>query len=70
MTEKLLTPDAVAKMLEVSPATVRIWLRNGTLRGLKVGAGRLWRISEGSVEEFLYRDQNLKPENNNNRAGE
>jgi excisionase family DNA binding protein len=55
MTEKLLSPDSVAKLLDVSPATVRIWLRNGTLKGLKVGAGRLWRVSETDIEEFLSR---------------
>jgi excisionase family DNA binding protein len=57
MSEKFLTPDSVAKMLEVSPATVRIWLRNGTLKGLKVGAGKLWRISEEDIQDFLYKNR-------------
>jgi excisionase family DNA binding protein len=57
VTEKFLTPDTVAKMLEVSPATVRIWLRNGTLKGLKVGAGKLWRISEEDIQDFLYKSR-------------
>jgi excisionase family DNA binding protein len=57
MPEKFLTPDSVAKMLEVSPATVRIWLRNGTLKGLKVGAGKLWRISEEDIQDFLYKNR-------------
>ena len=60
MTEKLLTPDAVAKLLDVSPATVRIWLRNETLKGIKVGGGKLWRISESAIEEFLYADEGIK----------
>lgn len=53
MNEKLLTPQAVAERLEVSPDTVRIWLRKGILKGIKVGGGKLWRISESSVDEFL-----------------
>jgi excisionase family DNA binding protein len=57
MTGKLLSPDAVAKLLDVSPATVRIWLRNGTLKGLKVGAGKLWRISEEDIQDFLYKNR-------------
>ena len=57
MPEKFLTPDSVAKMLDVSPATVRIWLRNGTLEGLKVGAGKLWRISEEDIQDFLYKNR-------------
>lgn len=60
MTEKLLTPDAVAKLLDVSPATVRIWLRNETLKGIKVGGGKLWRISESAIEEFLHADEGIK----------
>jgi excisionase family DNA binding protein len=57
MSDKFLTPDSVAKMLAVSPATVRIWLRNGTLKGLKVGAGKLWRISEEDIRDFLYKSR-------------
>ncbi len=57
MTGKLLSPEAVAEMIGVSPATVRIWLRKGTLKGIKVGEGRLWRISEKDVQEFLYKNE-------------
>ncbi len=53
MTSKLLTPDAVAERLAVSPATVRIWLRKGILKGVKVGGGKLWRISESAIDEFI-----------------
>ncbi len=57
MPDKFLTPNSVAKMLDVSPATVRIWLRNGSLKGLKVGAGKLWRISEEDIRDFLYKNR-------------
>lgn len=33
--EKLLTPEEVAGALAVSPKTVRDWLRQGRLRGIK-----------------------------------
>ena len=53
MHEKLLTTKAVAERLEVAPDTVRIWLRKGMLKGVKVGGGRLWRISETEIDEFI-----------------
>ena len=57
MTDKYLNPEMVAKMLDVSPSTVRAWLRNGDLKGMKLGGGKLWRIKETDVEEFLYKSQ-------------
>lgn len=51
MTEKLLTPEEAAERLSVSPKGVKNWLRQGKLRGLKVG--RLWRISESDLSAFL-----------------
>ena len=53
MQEKLLTTKTVAERLEVAPDTVRIWLRKGMLKGVKVGGGRLWRISETEIDEFI-----------------
>lgn len=48
---RLLSPEEVAERLTVTPRTVRDWLRAGKLRGTK--AGRLWRVSEEAVCEFL-----------------
>ena len=53
MSEKLLSPEAAAELLDVSPATVRGWLRSGILQGSKVGGGKLWRISESAIDEFI-----------------
>ena len=53
MSEKLLTPEDAAGLLQVSPGTVRGWLRRGVIRGTKVGGGRLWRISETTIDEFV-----------------
>ncbi|NPV54941.1 MAG: helix-turn-helix domain-containing protein [Firmicutes bacterium] len=49
--DRLLTPEEVAKRLAVSPKSIREWLRNGKLRGVKVG--RLWRISPQALDRFL-----------------
>jgi excisionase family DNA binding protein len=51
MTEKLLTPEDAAKVLVVEAETVRSWLRDGKLKGVKMG--RLWRVKESDMGEFL-----------------
>ncbi len=49
--ERLLTPEQAAERLAVSPKSVRAWLRQGRLIGVRVG--RLWRIRERDLEAFL-----------------
>jgi excisionase family DNA binding protein len=49
--EKLLSPERAAQMLDVNPETVRNWLREGKLQGVKVG--RLWRVREEDLQTFL-----------------
>ena len=53
MSEKYLTPEAAAELLDVAPTTVRSWLRKGILKGSKVGGGKLWRINEAEIDEFV-----------------
>lgn len=48
---KLLTPEEAAERLNVSPLTIRKWLRSGRLRGVKVSV--LWRIREQDLEKFI-----------------
>ena len=43
----LFTVEEAAQILKVSEDTVRRWLRDGTLRGRKLG--RVWRISEEEI---------------------
>jgi len=57
MKDKLLTPEDAARLLQVSPDTVRGWLRKGVIKGTKVGGGRLWRISESTIDEFVKASQ-------------
>ena len=48
---KFYTTTQVAKLLEVRPATVREWIRDGKLKAGRLGKG--WRISEDDLTEFL-----------------
>jgi len=50
-TLNLLTAQEVAALLRVDEATVRRWLRDGELFGLKMG--RAWRVSESELQAFL-----------------
>lgn len=49
--EKLLTPEEAADKLAVSVKTLKDWLRAGKLKGVKVG--RLWRVRESDLEQFI-----------------
>ncbi len=57
MSNKFLTPEAAAERLDVAPTTIRSWLRKGILKGSKVGGGKLWRISEEAIDEFVKAGQ-------------
>jgi excisionase family DNA binding protein len=52
MVTKLYSPEEVAELTGLKPSTIRTWLRNGKLKGIKM-RGRTWRISEEAVEEFI-----------------
>lgn len=54
MSEELLTVEEVAARLRVHPASVRYWLRQGHLKGVR--AGRQWRIRPSDLEAFLARE--------------
>ena len=54
MQEKLLTPDDVAEVLNVSSVAVRGWLRDGKLKGLKL-AGNMWRVRREDFDLFIER---------------
>jgi excisionase family DNA binding protein len=51
MVERLITPKDAADRLAVSKNTILDWLRSGQLKGVK--AGRLWRLRERDLAEFL-----------------
>lgn len=51
----LLTPDQAAETLQVEPSTVKRWLRQGRLAGIK--PGKEWRIRESDLQEFLLKQK-------------
>lgn len=53
---KMYSIEEVADMLNVNRNTVRRMLIRGELKGLKVG--RLWRIKESDLREFLGIEDN------------
>lgn len=48
---ELLTPADAAVRLRVKPETIKTWLRQGRIKGLK--AGRFWRIPTEEIDNFL-----------------
>ncbi len=49
--EKLLTPAQVADRLQIHERTVTRWLRDGYVRGFKLG--KEWRIAPADLESFI-----------------
>ncbi len=54
MTEEALTVEEAAARLKVLPKTVRIWLREGRLPGVKLG--RHWRIAASTIDKVILGD--------------
>ena len=54
MAEEWLTVKEAADRLKVHPETVRVWLRNGILKGTKPAKRRIgWRIPASEVARVL-----------------
>jgi excisionase family DNA binding protein len=51
--ERYYTTRQVAERLGVHEATVRRWLEEGRLRGVKLPGGRSWRITETELNRAL-----------------
>jgi excisionase family DNA binding protein len=49
--ERLYTPEEAADALRVKVRSVMEWLRQGKLKGVKLG--RLWRIKESDLKAFI-----------------
>lgn len=52
--DKLLTPKEAVELFKLSPVTIKKWLWQGKLKGVKVGS--LWRIRERDLAAFLKSD--------------
>ncbi len=54
MSDELLTVREVAQRLKVTEQTVRHWIRDGKLKGARLGGDRTgWRIRESEVERLV-----------------
>jgi excisionase family DNA binding protein len=51
--EKFYTVDDIVRILKVDPESVRIWLRKGDLKGIRLA--KEWRISESEFQKFIGR---------------
>jgi excisionase family DNA binding protein len=49
----LLTVEEAAQRLKVTPYTIRKWLRQGRLRGIKVAGGQRWRIRAEDLDALI-----------------
>jgi len=56
----MLSVEEVAARMKASPQTVRRWLRDGRLRGIRPGGTKLgWRVREADLERFIARMANM-----------
>lgn len=52
--ERFLTVAEAAELLKINPETVRVWLRDGKMKGNKIGGRRIgYRIPESEVQRVL-----------------
>ena len=56
MTEQFLTVEEAATRLKVAPFTVRVWLRQGKIEGVKLG--KVWRVLVASLDALARPKQN------------
>ena len=52
---EIYTVGQAAEKLSVSTYILRAWLRNGSIKGSKIGGGKLWRITDDAIREFLQK---------------
>ena len=51
MVEQIYTTEQIAQILQIHPLTVLKYIREGKLRGIKLG--RIYRILESDLQKFL-----------------
>lgn len=52
MDAKFYTTEQVAELLQVKETTVRRWLRDGQLSGIRM-LGQQWRVEEKDLQTFI-----------------
>ena len=58
MIERFFTTEQVANILQVHPFTILKFIKEGKLKGIKIG--RVYRIKESDVRKFLGEDINVE----------
>ena len=53
--EKIYTTEQVAEILQMHPLTILNYIKKGKLKGIKLG--RVYRIREGSLQQFLINQE-------------
>lgn len=51
MSDKVLTPEQVGKILQIHPLTVLKYIKNKQIKASKLG--RVYRIKENAIDDFL-----------------
>ena len=49
------SPEEIAEQYSLKPGTVRLWIRQGKLKAVKLG--NLWRIREEDLNEFIKQEK-------------
>ena len=57
--------ETVAKRLEISPTTVRLWLRGGKPLGVELH--KVWRVKEADLQVFIERLDRIPPDSGERR---
>jgi len=67
MIERFFTTEQVANILQVHPFTILKFIKEGKLKGIKIG--RVYRIKESDVRKFLGEDINVEePDQNQSKS--
>jgi len=59
--QKVLPPEQVAEHLQVTPKTVREWLKTGYIKGFNLG-GNEWRVRERDLADFVDQAVGVQPD--------
>ena len=49
--DKLLTIQEVAEVLKIAQSTIRRWLNEGKMKGVKLG--RQWRVKQSELDRII-----------------
>jgi excisionase family DNA binding protein len=70
MPERFITVQDAAEQLQVHPQTVRVWLREGKLRGRLIGGRKSgYRIPASEIDRLLTPDEDTGARPQSSTAG-